>query len=79
MPARDSQSAAGHLNEHHQRQSQAISGESQGRSQIADLTAAARTRVTAALVTELENIANCDECDAIVSDGVTLAATPVPE
>ncbi len=79
MPARDSESAAGHLNTHHQRQSQAISGESQGRSQIDDLTTAARTRVTAALVTELENIANCDECDAIVSDGVTLAATPVPE
>ena len=78
MAARDSQSAAGHLNTHHQQQSQAISGESRGRSQIDDLTAAAQTKVTAALVTELGNIANCAECDAIVSDGVTLAATPEP-
>lgn len=79
MAARDSQAAAEHLNSHHQVQSQAISGESRGRSQIDDLTAAAKTKVADAIVTELGNIANCAECDAIVSDGVTLAATPDPE
>ena len=79
MAARDSQAAAGHLNSHHQQQSRAISGESRGRSQIDDLTAAAKTKVADAIVTELGNIANCAECDAIVSDGVTLAATPNPE
>ena len=79
MAARDSQAAAAHLNSHHQQQSRAISGESRGRSQIDDLTAAAKTKVADAIVTELGNIANCAECDAIVSDGVTLAATPDPE
>ena len=72
MAAQHLDAAIEHLLGHHQQQSAAISAGSQTLDRLADLTSAAKTRATDAMVAEFTALSSgsCSTCAGLVTDGV---------
>ena len=80
MAAQHLDAAIAHLLGHHQQQSAAISAGSQTLDRLADLTSAAKTRATDAMVAEFTALSSgsCSTCAGLVTDGVAATKTPIP-
>ena len=80
MAAQHLDAAIEHLLGHHQQQSVAISAGNQTRERLADLTSAAKTRTTDAMVAEFTALSSgsCSTCAGLVTDGVAATKTPIP-
>jgi hypothetical protein len=80
MAAQHLNTVRDHLIEHHQAQSLAIAGANSALGQLDDLTSAAKTRTTNAMVAEFTALSSgsCSTCAGIVTDGVAATIAPAP-